>query len=131
MAEINSIYESLDASKSQTYLKPTLCVYGTVLELTKGATGSITDGGTTKQPANQGSDPAIKENVTKVGEHPSGFGLYLFDYKPEYRARWGFARQFGVMADEVERIFPEAVSESEWGYRLVDYDMIGVVRSIH
>ena len=42
-----------------------------------------------------------KNNVVRIGTHPLGLGLYLFDYKPEYQDRCGQGRQFGVMADEV------------------------------
>lgn len=49
------------------------------------------------------SDQRAKENVIRIGTHSLGIGPYLFDYKPEYREQWGLGRQFGVMADEVER----------------------------
>ena len=52
---------------------------------------------------------------------PAGFGLYLFDYKPAYRETAGFGRQFGVMADEVEAVLPQAVVMYPDGYKMVDY----------
>ena len=55
------------------------------------------------------SDRNAKENITRVGTHSLGIGLYLFDYKLAYRLTWDYARQFGVMADEVEKVLPEAV----------------------
>ena len=73
------------------------------------------------------SDPAMKENVARVGDHPAGFGLYLFDYKAQFRAH-GAGRQFGVMADEVEGIVPEAVSLDADGFRRVDYARLGITR---
>jgi hypothetical protein len=63
-----------------------------------------------------------------VGEHPAGFGIFLFDYKAEYRDAFGHGRQFGVMADEVEGIVPEAVMVAEDGYRRVDYARLGITR---
>ena len=48
----------------------------------------------------------------KIGEDPRGFGIYEYTIFGE--------RKRGVMADEVEKIIPEAVSEFE-GYKMVDY----------
>ena len=123
---------SIDAAAipvAMFYAKPTLRIYGSVVELTKGSNGSNTDGHNGNQAV--GSDPSIKESVVRIGEHPSGFGVYLFDYKTEYRDLLGSSRQFGVMADEVEAVFPEAVSRSEYGFKQVDYAKIGVIRSVH
>ena len=64
---------------------------------------------------------------TRQGKHRPhrrsslGIGLYLFDYKPEFRDAWGHGRQLGVMADEVEAVMPNAVSVRADGYRTVDY----------
>ena len=72
------------------------------------------------------SDRAVKENIVRVGTHPLGIGLYLFDYKPEYRETVGFGRQFGVMADEVEAVLPQAVVMHPDGYKMVDYALLGI-----
>jgi hypothetical protein len=58
-------------------------------------------------------------------------GLYLFDYKPEFRDTCGHGRQFGVMADEVEQVMPEAVSVHPNGYKMVDYAILGISRNLH
>jgi len=71
-------------------------------------------------------DRRLKENICRVGTHPLGIGLYLFDFRPEYRLRCGSGRQFGVMADEVERVIPEAVLANGDGYKTVDYAMLGI-----
>ncbi len=65
------------------------------------------------------SDRRLKENIELVGTE-NGFNLYKFNYinVPEKTF-------IGVMADEVEKTHPEAVSESE-GYKKVNYDMIGL-----
>ncbi len=68
----------------------------------------------------------LKENIVRVGTHPLGIGLYLFDYKPEYRELAGFGRQFGVMADEVEVVLPQAVVMHPDGYKMVDYALLGI-----
>lgn len=78
-----------------------------------------------------GSDRLMKENVVYVDCHPLGIGLYLFDYKPEFRDLWGHGRQFGVMADEVEQVMPEAVSVHPDGYKMVNYAMLGISRNLH
>jgi hypothetical protein len=72
---------------------------------------------------------SCKENVLRIGTHPLGIGLYLFDYKPEFRDGYGHCRQFGVMADEVEFVMPGAVSVHTGGYRMVDYAMLGIRHS--
>ena len=92
-----------------------------------GGGGTLVDGAmTTKM-----SDRNIKENIVRVGEHSLGIGLYLFDYKPEFREEWGFGRQFGVMADEVETVMPQAVSIHPDGYKMVNHAMLGISLTIH
>ncbi|MGB3797808.1 MAG: tail fiber domain-containing protein [Alteraurantiacibacter sp.] len=106
------------------YSRPELSVFGSVRNLTGGSVATATDdlGNMMNR-----SDPAAKENVALVGTHPLGFGLYLFDYKAEFAAD-GEGRQFGVMADEVAKIVPEAVAEGEDGYLRVNYAMLGITR---
>lgn len=117
------------------YRSPGLVCFGKVGELTQAGTQNGCEEGQptvkkTPKPACQ-SDPCLKENVVRIGSHPLGIGLYLFDYKSEYQAQWGYDRQFGVMADEVETVMPEAVSVHPDGYRMVNYAMLGVERTIH
>ena len=108
------------------YAAPVLRVYGTVGKLTQSGGTAGAEGGSGK--GFSGSDPVLKESVVRVGTHPLGFGLYLFDYRPPYRDAWGHGRQFGVMADEVEAVMPEAISVAADGYRMVDYRMLGITR---
>ena len=115
-----------DRRKKAVYSTPRLHVYGSVTTLTQGNTGSLFDGSSNQPRPAAGSDPAIKDNIVRIGTHPLGIGLYLFDYKPEYRDAWGHGRQFGVMADEVEGVMPEAVSMDPNGYRVVSYAMLGI-----
>lgn len=110
-----------------SYQRPRLRLYGRVAQLTQG-TGTVgSDGGQTMT-MNPQSDRRLKTNIVRVGEHRLGIGLYLFDFKPEFRDRWGSARQFGVMADEVEAVLPEAVSVHADGYKIVDYGRLGIER---
>ena len=114
-------------SANVPYVAPKLIVYGSVVEFTKGTLTTGNDPSPfNNTKLNRQSDPAVKENIVRVGTHPLGIGLYLFDYKPAFRANQSEPRQFGVMADEVETVMPEAVAVGIDGYRRVDYDMLGI-----
>ncbi len=118
-------------SKRCLYSTPVLTRYGTVSKLTMSNSGSNTDGNN-MNPGNKGaSDRELKQNVVFISTHPLGIGLYLFDYKPGYREQWGHGRQFGVMADEVEQVMPEAVSVHPDGYKMVNYAMLEISRNLH
>lgn len=116
--------KTTNASAKAAYSRPALTVYGSVRNLTGGSVGADVD-----DLANMMfmSDPATKQNVVEVGAHPAGFGLYLFDYKPEFAAN-GEGRQFGVMADEVAAIVPDAVAEGADGILRVNYAKLGITR---
>ena len=107
------------------YQRPSLTVYGSVRELTGAATGANGDGNALNM-IGKTSDPAAKENAVRIGTHPAGFGIYLFDYKADLRDAHGHGRQFGVMANEVEAVLPEAVIVRADGYRAVNYSMLGI-----
>lgn len=62
------------------------------------------------------SDRRLKSNVERIGTHPAGFGMYEYDIFGE--------RRKGVMADEVERIWPDAVKTHETGFKMVDYSRL-------
>lgn len=63
-----------------------------------------------------GSDRRIKEDITRIGTTDNGLPLYTFRYigDPEKRLN------VGVMAQDVEKVRPEAVHEIG-GIKLVDY----------
>jgi hypothetical protein len=63
------------------------------------------------------SDERLKENVEKVGRLPGGPNLYEYEFKADPSD----TREVGVMAQEVERTQPSAVSRGPGGYRRVDY----------
>lgn len=107
------------------YARPVLKVFGSLQLLTQGST-LITNGDAGQNMMSANSDPRLKENIVEVGRHPWGFGLYLFDYKPGFGGSLVKGRQFGVMADEVERVVPSSVSVGEDGYRRVDYRRLGI-----
>jgi hypothetical protein len=63
------------------------------------------------------SDKRLKKNINRIGTSIMGFPVYAFDYI------WGGDRQVGVMAQDVVKVMPEAVSTVS-GYMAVDYGMI-------
>jgi hypothetical protein len=71
------------------------------------------------------SDRRVKENIHQVGRMTNGLNVYEFDYKQAFKDIAGYGRFIGVMADEVEKIIPEAVFIHPTGYKMVNYSMIG------
>jgi hypothetical protein len=69
------------------------------------------------------SDRRMKQNIHKLGSLGRGINLYEFEYKPKLIADGGL-RHIGVMAQEVERSMPDAVIETDSGYKAVDYDRV-------
>jgi hypothetical protein len=98
----------------------------TLNELIKGISGGGGGGGAASGGAASGgagaaaaaSDISLKENIEKVGEK-NGFNIYEFNYKGK------LGRYSGVMAQEVQKIMPDAVIEKD-GYLAVYYDKIGI-----
>ena len=66
------------------------------------------------------SDKTLKENIIKVGQSPSGFNIYEFNYL------WSPKRFRGVIAQEVQKIKPQAVLSNIFGHLLVDYSKLDV-----
>jgi hypothetical protein len=64
------------------------------------------------------SDPRLKKSVMKLGELKNGLGVY------KYRYLDNTGPFIGVMADEVERIQPEALGPEIDGYKTVNYALI-------
>jgi hypothetical protein len=124
------------AGQKRGYQSPLLTRYGVLRDLTQSGAGTEPENtknngkcGNGKKKYACASDRNLKENIVYIGKHPLGIGLYLFDYKPEFRDEWGHGRQFGVMAQEVETVLPEAVCTHPDGYRMVYYGMLGIRRS--
>src|SRR5262245_41227970 len=108
----------------KAYRQPKLVRYGDVRLLTR--SGSAATMESMAAPTGMSSSRAYKENIVKIGQHPRGFGLYLFDYRREFQPLYGSGRRFGVMAEEIEGIVPEAVSVNERGHIVVDYGRLGI-----
>jgi hypothetical protein len=69
-----------------------------------------------------GSDRRIKENIEEVGvDQRTALTLYEFNYKGDETRRFR-----GVMADEVELVYPDAVEDTDLGFKAVRYDLLGI-----
>ena len=71
------------------------------------------------------SDRRVKENIVEVGvDQRTALPLYEFNYIIEFGNP--DIRYQGVMADDVELIHPEAVVETDLGFKAVNYEMLGI-----
>lgn len=68
------------------------------------------------------SDRRLKQNIEEVGrDERTGLPLYEFEYKN------GSGRRYvGVMADDVEKKYPQAIFTMPDGYKAVNYHMLGL-----
>lgn len=64
------------------------------------------------------SDRRLKRDIKKVGELENGLNVYSFKYINDT------GPFVGVMADEVEKIQPEAIGPEIAGYKTVDYSQL-------
>jgi hypothetical protein len=69
------------------------------------------------------SDPRLKENINRIGTLPNGLPYYSFEYIDAVKDHplGGHGVHTGVMADEVEAMYPYAVETMDNGYKAVDY----------
>jgi hypothetical protein len=63
------------------------------------------------------SDRRLKSNIVPTGQTLRGLPIYEYTIFGR--------RERGVMADEVERVMPEAVAVHPSGFKMVDYGMLG------
>ena len=63
------------------------------------------------------SDRRLKTNINLIGKYKNGLNKYTWTYL------WG-VNGIGAMADEVEKLIPEAVTEFN-GYKAVNYALLG------
>jgi hypothetical protein len=68
------------------------------------------------------SDIRLKKNIKKIGKLRDGINIYSFDYINRKDLPKG--EQIGVMAQEVEKVIPEAVITMADGYKAVNYGLI-------
>jgi len=69
------------------------------------------------------SDIRTKENIKAIGWLPNGLPVYTYEYKDEFKDHplAGHGTHTGVMAHEVEAMYPNAVITLDNGYKAVDY----------
>jgi hypothetical protein len=72
------------------------------------------------------SDIRIKENINRIGTLPNGLPFYSFEYKPEFKDHplAGYGLHTGVMAQEAEQMYPQAVTTLDNGYKAVNYGLL-------
>ena len=81
-------------------------------------TGALSGSSTTgTSPMPFFSDRRLKEDIKRVGTADNGLPIYKFKYKGDHSEQ----THVGFMADEVEKVHPEAVGLAG-GYKTVDYE---------
>lgn len=73
---------------------------------------------TTTQPTSFWSDRRLKHDIKRIGKTDDGLPIYSFKYKGDDSEQ----THIGFMADEVEKVNPDAVNTEPSGYKSVDYD---------
>lgn len=69
------------------------------------------------------SDINLKTNIKFENKFKNHLPIYTFEY---INKKHGDGRFEGVMAQDVEKTYPQAVSVSSEGYKMVDYSQIGI-----
>lgn len=64
------------------------------------------------------SDERLKDDVRQVGTTNDGLPIYT------YRMKFGGPTKMGVMAQDMERVRPDAVTRDRAGFRMVDYNKV-------
>ena len=72
------------------------------------------------------SDIRTKENIVPIGVLENGLTLYTFEYKDEFKGHPLASKgvQVGVMAQEVEQVYPYAITTLNDGYKAVNYGLL-------
>ena len=109
-AGLTALYNQFQ--QQQAYPFQTAQFLANIAEGTGALSGSTT---TQTSPTSFFSDRRLKHDIHRIGETDEGLPIYKFKYNGDDKTNIGF------MADEVEKIHPEAVGESH-GFKTVDYD---------
>jgi hypothetical protein len=111
---MGAVYKNYDAANQQYQAAQAnkTSFMGTVAGLA-GTLGSAA----IKNPA-MFSDRRLKRNIREIGVLANGIKTYAFNYL------WSTAQQFGVMAQEVLAVIPDAVIMDDSGYMMVDYGKV-------
>jgi hypothetical protein len=70
------------------------------------------------------SDINLKDNIKRVGKLPNGLSTYTWNWTEEAKEIVGNQPSYGVIAQEVQQVLPEAVIRQSNGYLAVDYSKI-------
>ena len=72
------------------------------------------------------SDIRTKQNIKHIAWLPNGLPVYTYEYKDEFKDHplAGHGTHTGVMAHEVEAMYPNAVITLDNGYKAVDYGQL-------
>ena len=72
------------------------------------------------------SDIRMKEKIKQIYWLPNGLPVYEYEYKPEFKDHplAGHGKFVGVMAQEVEQMYPQAVVNLDNGYKAVNYGLL-------
>jgi hypothetical protein len=72
------------------------------------------------------SDIRMKENIKHIAWLPNGLPVYTYEYKEKFKDHplAGHGTHTGVMAHEVEAMYPNAVITLDNGYKAVDYGQL-------
>ncbi len=71
------------------------------------------------------SDRRLKDNIEKIITRPDGVTIYRWTWNDKAKELFGYEGSAeGVIADEIEEIYPSAVAIHTSGYKTVDYSVL-------
>ena len=70
------------------------------------------------------SDERLKKNIKPITELPNGLTLYEYEWKDSIQSVLGDAKQTGFIAQEVQKVFPDVVSQSKSGFKMIDIEKL-------
>jgi hypothetical protein len=128
-SQLDYIWRSTEADEQRDYdlLMAEMAAAGAAAQAKSAARGSIWGsligtGGTIAAAAIRWSDLRLKEDLQLFDTLPSGVKIYTWRWNEEgQRIGADCYPGFGVIAQEIQETHPEAVSENEHGYLMVNY----------
>lgn len=134
MSPLTSSTDESILSKRRVYSPPSLKSYGLVTDLTQSGSGGSSEASfnspapnceVNKKPHNScPSDLRLKTNIRLMSVPVAGLGLYLFEYKSEFKTECGDGAYLGYMAQEVLALHPSAVVMRADGHYAIDYAIL-------